>query len=119
MNHRSSYIRSTYNADNGTTYEEIFSYDIVTTIILKKSANEVDVYPGTTLPSTGKNAKSNEIARRDIFAVRPWFLPSLFPPFSPPPPLSAEQGPMLPLPRPRLPLGSLTYLVNHLLAKLN
>lgn len=49
----------------------------------KKSANEVEVYPGTTLRSTGKNAKSNEIARRDIFVVRPWFLSSL----SLPPPL--------------------------------
>lgn len=53
---------------------------------------------------------SARFARRDIFAV--WFLPS-------PPPLSAEPGPRLPLPLPRLPLGSLTDLVNHLLAKLN
>lgn len=54
----------------------------------KKSANEVDVYPGTTLRSTGKNAKSNEIARRDIFVVRPWFLSSLS--LSPPPPPSLQ-----------------------------
>ena len=37
----------------------------------------------------------------------------------PPPPLFAEPGPRLPLPLPRLPLGSLTDLVNHLPAKLN
>lgn len=69
MNYCLFYIRLIYNVDNGIIYEEIFFYDIVIIIILKKSVNEVDVYFGIIFFSIGKNVKLNEIVCCDIFVV--------------------------------------------------